>query len=192
MTETRHSNGLAVANLIERIGHLSRIGEQIEDLYPAQWSVLRFLQLANEFSRTPTALTRYLGTTRGTMSQTVIALERKGYVERVPSRQDKRSVDVRLTAEGLKKLKHDPALEFSREISEGLGDRTQELRDLLESILGRLVRSNGVSTFGYCRTCRHFAAADGHAGHQPHWCRLLDVGLSLAAANQICVEHEFR
>ena len=76
-------DALAVANLLERISRLTRTEEQIGDLYPAQWAALRYLTRANRFSRTPMALTRYLGTTRGTMSQTIIALERKGYLERL-------------------------------------------------------------------------------------------------------------
>ena len=104
------NDAMASANLLERIGRLSRTEEQIGDLYPAQWAVLRYLAKANRFSRIPMAMTRYLATTRGTMSQSIKALERKGYVERQPSETDKRSVLVELTSAGRKQLAHDPML----------------------------------------------------------------------------------
>ena len=42
-------------------------------------------------------LRTYLGTTRGTMSQTLKALENKGYVAGEPSETDKRSLSYALT-----------------------------------------------------------------------------------------------
>ncbi|MGI9505229.1 MAG: MarR family transcriptional regulator, partial [Geminicoccaceae bacterium] len=87
-------DAIDAANLLERIGRLIRTEEQVGDLYPAQWSALRYLKRANRFSRTPMALAEYLGTTRGTISQTLIALERKGLITRQPSARDKRSVNI--------------------------------------------------------------------------------------------------
>ena len=61
------------AILIERLGRLLQTEEQETGLNPAQWQALRFLGRANRFSRTPATVADYLGSTRGTVSQTLIA-----------------------------------------------------------------------------------------------------------------------
>lgn len=68
---------LEAAHLIDRLDRLARNGEVSGDLNPAQWEALRFVSRANRFSRTPAALAEYLGSTRGTVSQTLIALEKR-------------------------------------------------------------------------------------------------------------------
>lgn len=179
---------LAVANLLERIGHLSRSDEQIGDLYPAQWAALRYLAQANRFSRTPMALTRYLGTTRGTISQTLNALEKKGYVARKPSDRDKRSINVELTASGRQKLETDPILRLADVTGAALGRDTKRARNLLEKMLSYLIAENGGRPFGQCHTCRHFQRGGGAASDQPHRCGLLEVNLLDGDSKAICVE----
>lgn len=179
---------LAVANLLERIGHLSRSDEQFGDLYPAQWAALRYLAQANRFSCTPMALTRYLGTTRGTISQTLNALEKKGYVARQPSERDKRSVNVELTASGRQKLEADPILRLANVTDSTLGGDTKRARQLLEKVLAGLIAANGGRPFGQCRTCRHFQRGSGASAGMPHRCGLLEVDLSDSDSQAICVE----
>jgi len=183
-------DALACANLLERIAQLGKADESSGDLYPAQWAALRYLLRANRFSRTPMALTRYFGTTRGTMSQTIIALERKGYVSREPSGRDKRSVDVALTPKGRAKLAEDPVLALADNIQQTLQTRTGSLRQMLESILAGLIRANEGRMFGQCRTCRFFERSGGPSAGQPHRCGLLKAGLSDEDSQHICVEHE--
>lgn len=181
-------DAIAAANLLERIGQLTRTEEQVGDLYPAQWTVLRYLARANRFSRTPMAITHYMGSTRGTVSQTVIALERKGYVERIPSDRDKRSVNVELTKAGLGKLRADPILQLAEEVRLAFAEPPKRARVVLEKILARLISANGGRAFGQCFTCRHFKPEGGAAKGYPHYCGLLEVDLSSADSEAICVE----
>ena len=51
-----------IAALIERIGRLLSTDAHAGGLLPVQWEALRYR--ANRFSRTPAALTAYLGLTR--------------------------------------------------------------------------------------------------------------------------------
>ena len=168
-------DALLAANLLERIGRLARTEEQVGDLYPAQWAVLRYLSRANRFSRTPMALTKYLATTRGTMSQTIIALERKGYVDRIPSKADKRSVNVELTDAGRAKLASDPIEKLAEELSSALGGQVARLAEMLATLLREIIHSNGGQHFGQCKSCRHFLPDGGATGRSPHRCGLLDV-----------------
>ena len=70
MTETHRA-----LELMERLSRLVGQTGHAHGMKPAQWDALRYLARANRFSRTPGALTAYLGATKGTVSQTVIALE---------------------------------------------------------------------------------------------------------------------
>ena len=78
-------DALTAAHLIERLERLARAGAEAERLNPAQWNALRFIASANRFSRTPAALAEFLASTRGTISRTLMALEKNGYVSRDPS-----------------------------------------------------------------------------------------------------------
>jgi len=183
------TDALANANLLERIGHLSRTEENVGDLYPAQWAALRYLSQANRFSRTPMALTRYLCTTRGTASQTLMALDRKGYITRKPSARDKRAIDIELTKKGRALLQTDPILHLVSMIETAIGEEGKHLRAHLSLILESLVKANDGHRFGECQTCRHFRFRGGSTKKSPHFCSLLEADLSSSDSEKICVEH---
>lgn len=185
-----NNHALRGANLLERIGHLSRTDEKSAELYPAQWAALRYLSQANRFSRTPMAIARYLGTTRGTTSQTLTALERKGLVTRVPSMRDKRSVNIELTKDGREVLQDDPILRLVSSIDGALGSQAKQLEGRLEKVLGKLIELNGGRKFGECQTCRHFLRGQGNTSDAPHFCGLLEEPLSDSDRELICVEQE--
>ena len=93
---------------LARLARLMRSAEHEIGLNPAQWEALRFLSRCNEKSNSPIALTRYLGATKGTISQTVIALVNKGLVDKTNRAGERRSVALSLTDEGRAFLKEDP------------------------------------------------------------------------------------
>src|SRR5262245_48637894 len=96
---------------IELLGRISRIflfEETRQGLRDREWMALRFLANANRFSKTPSALAGYVGTTRATASYIIAELERKGYLEKTPSAKDKRSVTLSVTQQGKKFLLRDP------------------------------------------------------------------------------------
>src|SRR5271165_5518540 len=99
-----------VAELIDRLARLTRELQFVHGLNPAQWEALRFLARANRYSRSPGALAEFLGTTKGTASQTLIALENKGYIARARSDTDRRAMRLELTPEGEALLQQDPIL----------------------------------------------------------------------------------
>ncbi|TQF77732.1 MarR family transcriptional regulator [Elioraea sp. Yellowstone] len=179
------------ARLINRLDRLARAADHRDGLNPAQRDALRYLALANRFSRSPAAFADYLGTTRGTVSQSLIALEAKGYVTREPHPRDRRAVALGLTAAGRAALKDDDGAALLAEaVAAGAGAEAATLARLLEATLAAAIARNGGRAFGICRTCRHFRA-EAHAGTaRPHHCALLDVPLAEADSGAICVEHE--
>lgn len=183
-------SAIEAAYLIDRLDRLTRSGASIEGLNPAQWEALRFLARANRFSRTPAALADYLGSTRGTVSQTLIALEQKGFVGRTQSARDKRSIDLELTPQGQTALKDDPLLALARDLAASAGGDIDRLVETLRTVLHRAVARNDGKAFGACHTCRQFQRDTGASSRAPHRCGLLDEPLSDADSRAICVEQE--
>jgi DNA-binding MarR family transcriptional regulator len=183
-------SAIEAAHLIDRVDRLTRSGANIEGLNPAQWEALRYLARANRFSRTPAALADYLGSTRGTVSQTLIALEQKGFVGRTQSARDKRSIDLELTSQGESVLEGDPLLVLARDLAASAGRDIGSLVEILRAVLQRAVARNNGKAFGACHTCRHFQRDAGASSSTPHRCGLLDEPLSDADSRAICVEQE--
>lgn len=178
-------SALRAAHLMERLGRLLRAGDHATGLNPAQAEALRYISRANRFSRTPAALADYLGSTRGTVSQTLLSLEAKGLIERQANARDGRSVLLALTKSGLKFLDVDPVRALAKTIDATGADA--RLADDLEAGLRAAIAERGGRAFGACHTCRHFRR-DQRNGASPHHCALLDEPLSAADATAICLE----
>lgn len=85
----------------------------------------------------PTAIARGLLMTTGTMTGRLDRLERRGLIARVPNAKDRRSLDIELTAEGLRLAdeavtRHDATL---REIASGLSAEDRAELDRLTRLL---------------------------------------------------------
>ena len=181
---------IEAAHLIDRLDRLTRSGEALGELNPAQWEALRFIARANRFSRTPAALAEYLGSTRGTVSQTLIALEQKGHLTREPSQRDRRSVVLELTPTGTQALKRDPILALAADLEGTTADQLEAVIEVLRDALHAMITRNGGRAFGACYACRHFRKDGGSGRGKPHQCALLDEPLSEAESRAICVEQE--
>jgi DNA-binding MarR family transcriptional regulator len=183
--------GEMIAAALERLARLMRAGDRDDGLNPAQWEALRYLARANRYSNSPGALTRYLGATKGTISQTVKALERKGFIAKSAREGEKRSVILTLTPKGQEVLTRDPWARLAA-AAEDLGNKTRRrlakgLRELLDLELAR----GRHQSFGRCATCRFFREKGSDADARgPHQCMLFDEPLSAPDAQRICVEHE--
>src|SRR5260370_2204020 len=71
-----------------------------EALQPVHLQALIYLSKANRYSNTPQALAEYLGLTKGTVSQTLLLLDRRGLIERFEDDIDPRVVRLPLSAAG--------------------------------------------------------------------------------------------
>jgi DNA-binding MarR family transcriptional regulator len=182
---------MAIAWLIERLARLMRAREHDDGLNPAQREAMRYLSRANRFSNSPGALTLYLGATKGTISQTLMALERKGHVAKAVREGEKRSVSLTLTRQGEEALTRDPWSELAS-AAETLGRKSRRrLAKGLRALLAEELERGGRKSFGLCASCRFFRERGRELdAHGPHLCMLLDEPLSAADSERICVEHE--
>ena len=180
MNKTSHRH---ILDLIERIARLSTADEWSDGLNPSQWAALSYLAKANRFSRAPSQVTEFMAATRGTVSQTLKALARKGLIEELRSETDRRWISYRVTEAG------EAALARATHSEEAVGSIDRALIDPLagglEALLRAALKSRGRRAFGLCKTCRHHKAK--RAGG---FCMLLNQDLEPQEADQICYEHE--
>ena len=182
------SDGRMIAWPLERLARVMRAREHEDGLNPAQREALRYLARANRFSNTPGALTRYLGATKGTISQTVMALERKGCIAKAP-RSARKTVHLTLTEKGREVLSRDPWTELAAVAGELGGKTRRRMQRGLEELLETELKRAGLASFGSCASCRYFRER-GREADGPHLCMLFEDGLSNDDATRICVAHE--
>ena len=177
-----------VAELIDRLSRLTRELQYVDGLNPAQWEALRFISRANRYSRTPSALAEFLGTTKGTTSQTLIALENRGFIRRVRDTNDRRVVNLELTDQARNLLTGDPVLKIETMVDK-LGPETgATLVRGLSRLLRDMQREVGAKEFGVCELCSQFQCAET-AGQGPRGqrCGLTGENMGDSDLNRICV-----
>ncbi len=188
-------SSLRIVSLIERLGRLTRGAQHAGGLKPAQWEALRFLSRANKTSRNPGALADFLSSTRGTVSQTLIALERKGLIIRSVNPGDGRGKNLELTEDGHATVARDPLAMIETAVARATNSNDSVLPGSLaaglENVLLEMTRRNGIPSFGECDGCKHFcrngAASDENG---PHRCLLLGYSVSESEQFQICRTHQ--
>lgn len=183
-------DGRLIAWPLERLARVVRAREHEDGLNPAQREALRYLARANRFSNTPGALTRYLGATKGTISQTVMALERKGFITKA-ERNARKAVHLTLTEKGHHVLSRDPWSDLAAAAEELGGKTRRRMQRGLEELLEHELKRSGLASFGLCGSCRFFRekGRDGDA-RGPHLCMLFEDALSAEDASRICIAHE--
>lgn len=167
--------------LLERVcalfrAQLRRVSTE-HGLKLVQLEALVYLSSANRYSNTPLALTEYLALTKGTVSQTLKALESRGLVTKIADEHDRRVQHCVVTDEGAA-----VALEALRLPT---GGDAPHLESALRDVLRALQRTGDTRTFGVCNTCIH------HQVEGPRTrCGLTGEPLRKAERTKICREHE--
>lgn len=151
-------NPLVLLELVERLGNLMRTemrkAGSDESLQPVHLHALIYLSKANRYSNTPQALADYLGLTKGTVSQTLLLLDRRGLVERFEDDIDRRVVRLRLSSAGEQLLaESQPALAWQNATRNISPNRIRNATSALREALVTLQVDNEAAVFGICSTC---------------------------------------
>jgi len=178
---------IRLLDLAERLGNLAEarlktLGAR-HGLQSVHVRVLLYLAAANRYSNTPLALGEYLGLTKGTVSQSLILLENKGFLSRAADAHDRRVVRLALAPAGR------AVVEEAEKVGHLRAAATEARAGLLDDLTGLLRQMQileGRRSFGQCRTCRHHLAE----GRGRWRCGLTGESLSRAEGEQICREHE--
>ena len=151
-------NPLVLLELVERLGNLMRTelrkAGADETLQPVHLHALIYLSKANRYSNTPQALADYLGLTKGTVSQTLLLLDRRGLIERFEDDIDRRVVRLRLSSAGEQLLADSqPALPWQNATRNISPNRIRNATSALREALVTLQQDNEGTVFGECNTC---------------------------------------
>jgi DNA-binding MarR family transcriptional regulator len=181
---------------IELLGQVARIlwfeGTK-HGMRDREWMALRFLSRANRFSRTPSALASYVGTTRGTASFIIGELERLGYVERKRSTKDKRSVTLSVTQQGKKFLARDPVNGLVEAIDVLDDDSKIRFRDTLRHVLDQADAAEQRHHTDVCKRCiflREDRTASENKTTVEFTCRLFRAPIAEAEIDLLCTSFE--
>ncbi len=188
MTKEMKMDSRAIAELVLHLGRIASGEGLVEGLTPAQWAVLRYFAQANRFSRTPSAFAAFHGTTRGTASQTIKSLEIQGYLTRMRSEADRRSVRLVLTDKARAILANDPFESLVR-AADSLPPSVQgHFANALQQMLGQVAQERGKPPFGTCTSCQHLES-DGRSREEQasYVCGFVHEPLLLEELDGVCI-----
>ena len=178
-----------VFDLIEYMAALIRSEERKRctelKLQLVHFQVLEYLSLCNKYSDTPAAITNYLGMTRGTVSQTLILLEKRELIEKKQDQSDKRVFHVQLLKKGfniLNKAKPTDLLKKAAKILKNSSISGGE--EIFIEALIALQKANNSHSFGICSSCKNFTRQS-----TGFFCELTQEKLSKSDSEKICQEH---
>jgi DNA-binding MarR family transcriptional regulator len=183
-------NSRAIAEMVFHLGRIASGEGLIEGLTAAQWAVLRYFAQANRFSRTPSAFAAFHSTTRGTASQTIKTLETQGYLTRMRSDEDRRSVQLVLTDKARVILANDPFESLVRATNSLPPSVLGHFANALQHMLGQVAQERGKSTFGTCTSCQYLESDDcsrDERPHTPYVCGFTSERLRLEEIDEVCV-----
>lgn len=175
-----------IIDLLDRIAIVRRSEVRSEGakhgLPAVQLDALRYLAACNRFSDTPASVAEFLDSTRGTISQTLIALERKRLIRKYTDPTDGRVVHCVPTHKGREILK---GSEQSDVLVAAVESMPSPEQDRLGTALAQLVSitqdRRGRREFGRCLECSHYTRNDKGTS-----CALLDEVLHDGEEQQIC------
>ncbi len=188
MTKELKMDSRTIAELVLHLGRIASGEGLVEGLTPVQWAVLRYFALANRFSRTPSAFAAFHGTTRGTASQTIKNLETQGYLTRMRSETDRRSVRLVLTEKARGILVND-LFEALVRAADALPPGVRgHFANALQRMIGQVALERGKPTFGICASCTHLEG-DGcsREGQAPYACGFASEPLLLEELDGVCI-----
>ena len=180
-----------VRDLIERLGNLVRVNVRAVcnkyGLRPAQLEAFRFLTQCNRYSDTPQAVTEFLGLPKGSVSQTIKVLEKKGLLHKRRYVKDKRLIHLSPTAKGRQLIQDAvPAASVAQGIGKLSISDSQVAADSLRTLLHSVQIENDLKTFAPCYTCRF-----NQKRENVYFCGLTHEPLTEQDVALLCHEHQY-
>lgn len=175
--------------LIDRIGILLRAEERKKyaaiGLQPVHAQVLEYLSICNSYSKTLVAVAEYLNLTKGTVSQTLQLLEKKGYITKLQDQEDRRIIHLLISPAGQEVIeKFRPIDFFEHAENEVPLQCASSINEMLKKSLISLQKTNQVRSFGVCHTCKYFSIEENYFN-----CRGSNHIIDRNEVNNICREH---
>jgi len=156
-------------------------------IHYVHWKILWYVSVANRYSNTVQGLVKFLAQTKGSISQSLQVLERRGLIERHRDETDRRVVRLSITEDGAAILTE---MENASRVRAAAGlldaHRASAAVDALTELLRNFQMLNCAATFGVCSTCTMFET-EGDALR----CAATGDLLSASDSVQLCRHHTF-
>jgi len=185
-----HMNTQKLLELIERLANVLRakrwrVGREF-GLQPVHLQVLEYLNQCNRYSDTSVVLGKYLGITKGTLSQSIALLVNKDLLKKVSDAKDKRVFHLKLTQRGLASITQLGFSDIAHQLEHALSTaEIDTISQYLQKIMSNMQRLDLSSSFGVCRTCKHFL----NLANNSFQCGLTKERLTMEEIDLICHEH---
>lgn len=158
-----------------------------EGLQPVQLEALHYLSICNRYSDTPIGVTEFLGQTKGSVSQSLKVLEKKGFLTKHADKNDKRIIHMKVSNSGKELLDQAVPGPLFSHACEHLPESSQKrLLDALDELLQAMQHANAMKSFGVCHTCRYNQTNE----EGQFFCGLTQEPLSQHDLQLICREHD--
>lgn len=151
----------AYATLFSVTNKLQVKGDQfMQDLTSRQYMAMLAAAHLKEGETTLNNIAKKLGTTKQSVKHLITAIEKKGYVVTVPSEQDKRAVNVKITDIGLQVMMEcsERSLKFFADVFQRF---TTEDLEILWSLLKKMYRYDGEEMDGFEEDVDNRVVGDG-------------------------------
>jgi len=180
-----------IYDYIERLSNLLRADSRsnVADyhLQPIHLEALHYLSNCNRYSDTPMGVTEYLRQTKGTVSQTLKLLEKKGLLTKHRDSNDKRITHLKVSKLGKEILERSVPSQLFQHACQQLPQNSQtQITAALKELLTALQRANGARPFGVCHSCRYHQVGEKNS----FFCGLIGEPLSKHDVQLICREYE--
>jgi len=158
---------------------------------PTQLAILSLLE-GRKDGLTVKDIAAHLGVSQPTATDSINALERKGLVEKLPSRIDGRAVAVKLTVDGANvSSKGDAADDAANQAMERLPAEEQErLLLTMVKLIRELQEADAIPIQRMCASCQYFAPFAHRGTARPHHCRFVDAAFGQRDLRIDCRDHE--
>lgn len=181
-----------IHNHVERLSNLLRTESRQQlasyGLQPVQLEVLHYLSVCNRYSNTAKGVAEYLGQTKGTVSQSIKVLERKGLVTKHMDDMDKRIMHLIISHSAIRLLnKTVPSALFSNASKLIKKQAVNNIKSALATLLMAVQKANGLRSFGVCHTCRY----NRNLNDGNFMCDLTQEVLTSNDVQLICIEHDY-
>ncbi|MGE6781830.1 MarR family winged helix-turn-helix transcriptional regulator [Ensifer adhaerens] len=190
-TAIRHRirEGLSRIAMVLRADDWNRA--KLAGINPTQLSILELLE-GRKGGLSVKDVALHLAVSQPTATDSIAALERKGYVEKRPIENDKRGVRVELTIEGLSALQAGGTVEGDAEQATGMlgGQEQEELLLTLVKMIRTLQERNAIPIQRMCASCRYFAPFVHADAAKPHHCNFVDAAFGQRELRIDCRDHE--
>ncbi|MGJ7042039.1 DNA-binding MarR family transcriptional regulator [Shinella sp. BE166] len=187
--DTRIREGLSRVGMVLRVDEWNRA--KATGLNPTQLSILTLLEGREKDGLGVKEIAAHLGVSQPTATDSINALERKGFLAKRQGAADKRAVSVVLTADGASALNAtDTGEGLAAQAIGALDDGEQE--DLLVTLIKmirRLQEADAIPVQRMCVTCRYFAPFAHADAARPHHCKFVDAAFGQRELRIDCRDH---